>query len=219
MPLLQTTAYLSLLIQFITGAIDVWGLTIQVEERTNIFKQLLFLELMVQAIEFSFYVWLVQNIKNKNITKYRYYDWFITTPTMLITLMVYLDVNRKENSILEYIKNNFLLVITILILNALMLFFGYLGEIGVLKEKIAVGLGFIPFALYYYILYQKYIKDTNIPDETKKVYYYFLFIWGLYGIAALLPFEYKNSMYNVLDLFSKNFFGIFLVYIIYQNRK
>ena len=217
MSLLKNTAYLSLGIQVVTGLIEILGLTIKVPENIEIFRQLLILELFVQVIELLFYIWLVQNIHNKNITKYRYFDWFITTPTMLLTLMIYLDVNRKENTILEYIKNNLQIVLVIFILNALMLFFGLLGELGVLQEKYAVMIGFIPFIMYYYIIYQKFIQDKNVPYEVKKVYYYFLVIWGLYGVAALLPFDYKNSMYNILDLFAKNFFGIFLVYIIYQN--
>lgn len=218
MSLLKNTAYLSLGIQFVTGVIELLGLTIKVPENIVIYKELLFLELIVQTIEFIFYVWLVRNIHNKNITKYRYFDWFITTPTMLLTLMIYLDVNRKENTILEYIQNNLQIVLVIFILNALMLFFGLLGELGVLQEKYAVMIGFIPFTMYYYIIYQKFIQDKNVPSDVIKVYYYFLVIWGLYGVAALLPFEYKNSMYNILDLFAKNFFGLFLVYIIYQNR-
>jgi bacteriorhodopsin len=38
----------------------------------------------------------------------------------------------------------------------------------------------------------------------------------VYGIAALLPYNVKNAMYNILDLFAKNFFGIFLAYVLYQ---
>jgi bacteriorhodopsin len=219
MKLVKYTAYLSLLVQFITGIIDFWGLQIEVPENIIIFKDLLFLELLVQIVEFIFYIWLVRNIENKNITKYRYFDWFVTTPTMLLTLMVYLDVNRKEKSILEYVKNNMGLIVLIFILNAFMLFFGLLGELGVMKEKYAVLLGFIPFILYYYIIYKKFIQDKNLPSSVVNVYWYFLFVWGLYGVAALLPFDGKNSMYNILDLFSKNFFGLFLVYIIYINRK
>jgi len=39
---------------------------------------------------------------------------------------------------------------------------------------------------------------------------FILFIWGLYD-----PIN-KNNMFNILDLFSKNFFGIYLYYFI-QN--
>jgi bacteriorhodopsin len=38
--------------------------------------------------------------------------------------------------------------------------------------------------------------------------------WSLYGIAAVLNFENKNTSYNVLDIFAKNFYGIFLYWFI-----
>jgi bacteriorhodopsin len=40
----------------------------------------------------------------------------------------------------------------------------------------------------------------------------------MYGIAALLPYNLKNSIYNILDLFAKNFFGLFLTYIIITKK-
>jgi bacteriorhodopsin len=50
------------------------------------------------------------------------------------------------------------------------------------------------------------------------MYWFFVFTWSLYGVAALLPYDTKNSMYNILDLFAKNFLGVFLVYILWTNR-
>jgi len=56
---------------------------------------------VVQFIEGLFYSWLVYNYtKVLNITpkRYskRYFDWVITTPSMLITLMVYLIYLNKK---------------------------------------------------------------------------------------------------------------------------
>ena len=217
MSLLKKTAYASLLIQLITGLVDVWGLTLNVPSNIEIYKQLLTIELIVQVIEFIFYIWLVRNIEKPNITKYRYFDWFITTPSMLLTLMIYLDVNRKEKTVIEYVKNNFKFISIVLILNWIMLGLGLLGELGILQERVSATLGFIPFVIYYYMIYQRFIDRPGVSSEQKQVYFYFLFIWTLYGVAALLPYNYKNSMYNILDLFAKNFFGLFLVYFIYQS--
>jgi len=33
-----------------------------------------------------------------------------------------------------------------------------------------------------------------------------------------LPYNIKNTCYNILDLFSKNFFGLFLTYLILTNK-
>jgi len=96
-----------------------------------------------------------------------------------------------------------------------MLLFGYLVEIGTLSTNIGVSLGFIPFFMMFYLIYENYAKFTDIGLTT---FYYFSFIWGLYGIAAFTSYRIKNISYNILDLFSKNFFGIFLAFILYQNR-
>jgi hypothetical protein len=40
----------------------------------------------------------------------------------------------------------------------------------------------------------------------------------MYGIVAFLPYEQKNTAYNILDLFAKNGFGIFLAYTLWKNR-
>jgi bacteriorhodopsin len=216
--MLYESAKLSLYAQLITGFIDTWGLNIKVPIEKEIFRTLLKIELFVQIIEFIFYVWLVKNINtHSNITKYRYFDWMITTPLMLVTLMAFIDDSRV-NSLTEFLKNNKTIITEVLILNFLMLYFGYLGETGVLKINESVFIGFIPFLIYYNKIFNKFIKNKHIPNIKKKVFYYFFIIWTLYGIAALLPYTLKNILYNIFDLFSKNFFGLFLVYIIYTNK-
>ncbi len=86
--MLYESAYLSLIIQFIIGIINIYGLNIDVPPEKIIFKDILKLEFGVQIIEFIFYCWMIINFELiKNITPYRYVDWIITTPTMLITLL------------------------------------------------------------------------------------------------------------------------------------
>ena len=220
MSLLKNTAYLSLFIQFITGVIDVWGLTLSVPDDVKIFRQLLIIELVVQVVEFVFYVWMTFNIEKKeNITVYRYFDWFITTPSMLITLMAYLDTSENITSIVEFIKRYSATIIAVLILNWMMLGFGLLGELGWIEERRAALFGFVPFVLYYYIIYKEFIENKNVSTGQKNVYFYFLFVWSLYGVAALMNYQIKNAMYNILDLFAKNFFGLFLVSILYKKSR
>jgi hypothetical protein len=38
-------------------------------------------------------------------------------------------------------------------------------------------------------------------------------IWSLYGVAAWFPSALKNASYNILDIFAKNFYGVFLSYL------
>jgi bacteriorhodopsin len=157
--------------------------------------------------------------EKKNITVYRYFDWFITTPSMLITLMAYLDTSQDITSLGQFLQRYSKVVVWVVILNWMMLGLGLMGELGWLPEKQAAMLGFIPFVLYYFIIYQTFIKDKNITNDQRNVYIYFVFVWSLYGVAALMSYDVKNVMYNILDLFAKNFFGLFLVYILYRKSK
>lgn len=213
---LVLTAYLSLAIQFITGLINIWGLTIPINPRVNIFKDLLWIEIIVQVIEFIFYIWLIRNLQ-RNITPYRYLDWFLTTPTMLVTLMAYLDPSNPS-TMFEFFSSNISEIIIVILLNTLMLVFGLLGELKCMNVYASTLLGFIPFIGYFYFIYQRYITEKT-SFISKNVFWYFFGIWSLYGIAAFLPYETKNSMYNILDLFAKNFFGLFLIYLMIQRNQ
>ena len=215
--MIEQSAYASLIIQFVTGIIDVYGLTINVPEDKKIFKELLKIELGVQTIEFIYYLWMVMNISNfENITPTRYFDWFVTTPTMLLTLMAYLDTANSKN-INKFIESNGQLIFEVIVLNVMMLMFGLIGEFKGLDVKTSVLLGFVPFALYFQQIYSKYVNEKSTFDQ-KFMYWFFVFTWSLYGVAAFLPYDSKNTMYNILDLFAKNALGIFLVFVLWTNR-
>ena len=181
------------------------------------------LEIFVQFIEGSFYIYWLYNFKNiLNITPKRYFDWMITTPTMLINLIFYLIfLEYKENNasdklnFFELFNTEFYTIITVLLLNWAMLFFGYLAETSVINSVLGVSLGFIPFLIYYYIIYTKY---ALLSHDGLNIFIYFFVFWSLYGIVAVLPYKIKNVCYNILDLFSKNFFGLFLTYLIFANK-
>jgi hypothetical protein len=214
------TLILSIITQIIVGIIEVGTLFIKVEPKYMIIKQLLLLEVIVQTIEAFFYFWLAYNFnKITNVTPKRYIDWSITTPTMLITLIVYLIYLGYKEKGMDTTKLNLFNVLLensnklsyILYLNWLMLIFGYLGEQKIINTITGVILGFIPFLMYYYMIYVNYATQSKTGW---KLFFYFLFFWSLYGVAALFPYYIKNSFYNILDLFAKNFFGIFLTYII-----
>ena len=96
-----------------------------------------------------------------------------------------------------------------------MLLFGYLGEMKIIPVMFGIILGFIPFLIYYYMIYVNYVSENN---SGYLLFWYFFFFWSLYGLAAVLPYYIKNSFYNILDLFAKNFFGLFLTYIIFTGK-
>ena len=221
--ILNYTLIISIAIQIFTFVISIHGIFTQVPAAYYLIKDLFFLELFVQLIEGAFYIWLAFNfLKLTNITPKRYLDWMITTPTMLITLISYLIfINAKETNqtqgltLYSILTTNSNTIIPILLLNWAMLLFGYLGEIKVLPVLYSIILGFIPFAIYYYMIYSNFVQKNN---NGYIFFFYFLIFWSLYGFVAALPYYAKNILYNVLDLFAKNFFGLFLAYIIYTGK-
>ena len=232
MTLLHSSLLFSIVVQVITGVIELLALFVKTAPGMALIKQLLGLEVAVQAVEGAFYAWLYYNIDRvKNITPKRYADWAITTPTMLVTLVayiIYLNSEKEEGkgneslSLLQILRDYAAPITQILVLNWLMLLFGYLGEVGVIPLVAGVALGFVPFIAYFYIMYERFIHNANdapivINSASMKIYAYFLVFWSLYGIVAVLPYALKNTIYNVLDLFSKNFFGIFLSFLILSN--
>lgn len=240
MSLLHSSLLFSIVVQVVTGVIELLALFIKTPPGMVLIKQLLGLEVAVQAVEGTFYAWLYYNINTvKNITPKRYADWAITTPTMLITLVAYIIyLNSKETqthlktqthpqtneslSFTQILREYAVPIAQILVLNWLMLLFGYLGEVGVISLVAGVAIGFLPFIAYFYIIYERFVTNNAInsinPNNTvMQIYTYFLVAWSLYGIVAVLPYALKNTIYNVLDLFSKNFFGIFLSYLIVVN--
>jgi hypothetical protein len=149
-------------------------------------------------------------------------------------------------SFIQILRENAVPIAQIVGLNWLMLLFGYLGEVGVIPLVTGVVLGFVPFIAYFYIIYERFVVNNannanannanannanannannanannanNANNNTSlKIYAYFLVFWSLYGIVALLPYTLKNTIYNVLDLFAKNFFGLFLSFLIVSN--
>jgi hypothetical protein len=221
--LFYVTLIISIIVQIITGLIEIGAFFVKVPAIYSIIRQLLIIELTVQIIEGIFYFWLAYNFtKAINITPKRYIDWVITTPTMLITLIMYLIyLNKKvenktsELDFLTLLKDNSIIIIPVVILNWLMLLFGYLGEMKIIPVLLGVFLGFIPFLIYYYMIYINYVtQNTN----GYLLFWYFFIFWSLYGVVAVLPYYVKNSFYNILDLFAKNFFGLFLSYIIFSGN-
>lgn len=218
--MLIISTYFSIIIQVITGIINLWGLHINIDDNKKIFKDLLNIELFIQNIELVFYIWMANNLNIiQNITPYRYLDWIITTPTMLITLMAFLDKDKnKDNNLYNYIQKNKYFIIKIIVLNLIMLLFGLAGELKYLDYNSAIILGFIPFIYYFKLIHDKYIIKKSSSENVNTYWFYFI-IWSLYGIVAFLSYEYKNSAYNIIDLFSKNFFSVFLVYLLWKNQK
>lgn len=215
---IYTSLIISIITQVITGIVSIMSLFIKIPLKFILLKQMMMLEVFVQFIEGLFYIYWLYNFNNiSNITPKRYFDWIFTTPTMLVNLifyLIFLSSNNNKLDFFELFNQEFYTIITILLLNWLMLLFGFLGEISFTPVFLGVSLGFIPFLIYYYIIYNKYALLSN---DGLKVFWYFFIVWSVYGLVAVLPYKIKNVCYNILDLFSKNFFGLFLTYLIFTE--
>jgi len=131
------------------------------------------------------------------ITKIRYIDWSITTPLIILVILLFYGGSMHP---LASVYGSLIL------LNWGMLLFGYLGEQGSIDKMAGCVLGFVFFLAMLYTLYSCCVPAKANPT----VFFLFAIIWSFYGIAYLLDEETKNIAYNVLDVISKAIFGVVL---------
>tara|TARA_B110001469_G_C9576637_1_gene285952 strand:- start:6 stop:689 length:684 start_codon:yes stop_codon:yes gene_type:complete len=219
--LVNKTIKLSLIVQIITTLISLEGIYLPLQPKDVILTDILKLEAVVQLIEGCFYIWMILGShKVDQITPRRYIDWVITTPTMLISTIIYFKYKEKlenrESSIMNinsFISTNKSNIIKIVTYNAGMLLFGFLGETNVINKYISIPLGFIFFYKSFELIFYEYAIHSQ---ESKLLFKFLVTLWALYGIAAMLPVVEKNICYNILDIFSKNFYGLYIYYVIKQ---
>lgn len=228
--ILLYTVYLSLIVQIVVGLIQLHGLTFEFNDNEIILRDVLILETLVQFIEATFYVYVVYAIaglKMDMVTPRRYFDWTITTPVMLVSTIMYMEYTKQTEEKSEqpdsttgllFIKNNKENIAKIVFYNFLMLVFGYLGETNMMNKPLSISLGFIFFGLSFHVIYSNYAYTENTTYINKILFNLLIIIWALYGVAALFPVLYKNISYNILDLFSKNFYGLFIYYHILKLK-
>jgi bacteriorhodopsin len=202
MNLVHQTTNLSIIIQALSGIYT--ARTFGIKE-PKLLVQAVNLEVFVTAIQFIFYITLIRthNIETMAIT--RYYDWVITTPLMLISMSAYfLYKGGEEGGMIDVIKKYKKQFTKIIIFNLIMLIAGYLGEIGYISKEMAFIIGTFAFIMTFTIIY----KELN--GAGKGIFNLTTGVWGLYGVAYMLPSTQKNLLYNALDLVSKNLFAVLL---------
>ena len=146
-----------------------------------------------------------EHLTLEGVTPLRYLDWAITTPLLLFSFTLYVQYFNKETRTSSI---DFTPLIYIIGFNFGMLCFGFLGETGDSNQLLFFVLGFGAYAGLFYFLYEKYVDGK---DNTILTYYIiFAVVWGLYGLAYLLPLDWKNIIYNILDVISKAGFGILI---------
>ena len=222
MSLVLKTIYFSIFMQLLTGLVQLDGLFIKLPKEHEILQDVLKLETLVQFIEACFYVWLVFNYKNiVRMASKRYYDWAITTPAMLLATIIYMKYSEykeakvgaqmPEMKFMTFLNEHQINIIKIFVSNALMLICGFLGEIGKVAMTTSVGIGSIFFLYTFYLIWEEYAKHSG---EGVKLFKFLFIVWGLYAVAAVMRPKNKNIGYNLLDIVSKNFYGLYIYYVI-----
>lgn len=212
----KQTTIASIIAQAIAGLIGVQGLFVSVTEEHKILKEALVLGMIVQVIELGFYISFVTSFDLSHMAAKRYFDWFLSTPLMLITMMLFLKYQERmetgaptARNLGEFWEQHKRDVMLIVLFNFLMLLLGYLGEIGFINMWLAFTTSFFFFFATFYILYARYGRNS---DFGSKIYWAMFWIWFVYGLVFLLPIHEKNVAFNILDIIAKNFFEVFLAY-------
>jgi hypothetical protein len=240
LPLVSGSLYLSLFVQWVTLIINFFGLSFPISPNDLILKDVLVLESIVQVIELIFYSWyggITANVMT-DVAVYRYYDWIFTTPMMLFSTIIFYEYQNRntqrdeqnlspsgkddpEKRVLTvegFLREYWMDVLIIGVANFGMLLFGYLQEIGVISLLWSTLFGFIGFGVSFYWMWSRFAVKT--PKKNGLLYGVMFVLWGMYGIAALFTPAWKNISYNLLDMVAKNFYGVFLVIILYMlSRK
>lgn len=136
----------------------------------------------------------------QTVTRVRYMDWVVTTPLLLLVLMMFFTKAEQKQ-----IHMGVLLMV--IALDLVMLGFGYLAELGTITKTTG---WIMATAAFFGMLAPIYFMYVGDHPEHLVVFGIFTTIWFLYGIAFLLDETKKNLMYNVLDVIAKGMFGFFL---------
>lgn len=182
--------------------------------RTNVpvIRHIFNLETSISLVASYFYSLFVAKItaieeNNKHIdwndlTRIRYIDWAITTPLMLVALSVVLGYSIK-------IEIKFIMILSVILLNYIMLISGYLGEVNVISRIQGLIIGFIAFFSMFFIIYIHFIKPKyNYTNYL--LFGIYIVVWSIYGIVYMFNQVNKNIIMNLLDCIAKCFVGIFL---------
>ena len=149
---------------------------------------------------------------------YRYANWTITIPLLLAQLLIALNLPQGV------LRKRF---VGLTVAAIAMIWTGLIGQF---YEHASVGTmllwGFVSTIPFVYLVWgvwraldeSKRHTPTSLHGWTKNLFFYFLFFWGLYAIAYMVPavadqgggVVVRQFLYTVADVFSKLVYGIIL---------
>lgn len=148
---------------------------------------------------------------------YRYVDWLLTVPLLLVELVVVLALAKKLQASL---------LVRLIPASALMIILGYPGEISG-DDGIRNIFGLLSTIPFLYILYVLFIELTRSLDRqpaavrttVSRMRILLLATWGVYPIAYLLPllgfdgadaWVGKQAGYSIADILAKALYGLMI---------
>ena len=203
--LLRRSTRASLVVQVLVGIVTLSAFLLPMDDvySKRDLNVIFAVESVAQLVELIWYIaatWHDANLP----TWTRYIDWFISTPVMLVSTSMFFVLRRCEP--VEYaLASGF--VWASVAANFYMLLWGLAMEFHVVALS-GLAMGSLGLVASFSLMGVHVDEDDALSVG---VFFTMYSVWYLYGVAALLPHEPKNVMYNLLDLVSKNSFGVFLV--------
>lgn len=125
-------------------------------------------------------------VPNISLRPWRYLDWFITVPLLLIELYEFASNRSRKN------------IIIMVVASLIMLLLGLLGELTYIDKLWANGIGFLFGVLIFYILFK------NINARHLEFLKSITLLWCFYPIAYLVNDNLLTIvLFSVVDLLAK----------------
>lgn len=156
---------------------------------------------IVAAYFYSMFIARMEAGNRQDLVPLRYVDWSVTTPMMLLSLI--LTILYSSGGSIHLIQ--FIITMT---LHYGMLLFGYLGEMNYMNHITANVIGFMFFGGLFTYIYKTFMTKYSLASMSLFVTY--VVLWGMYGIVYFFPHDEKMLGYNVLDFIAKCLVGLFL---------
>jgi bacteriorhodopsin len=147
---------------------------------------------------------------------YRYVDWFLTVPLLLVELVAVMNLPKSKSGVLP----------RLIVAAAAMILLGYPGEISsdIPTRHLWGILSTIPFAYILFVLWGE--LGSQIQGESEKVKslfiqtrYLLVATWGFYPIVYALPqfgVDKQSALvaiqvgYSIADVLAKALYGVFI---------
>ena len=190
------------------------------ESRERLIYHALVLEFAVNVLQLVWYITAPQLVSQAKRSmpspRFRYVDWFMTTPLMIISLVATSEyvLDTGAHSLTDVFERNGRDIFNALAGNFTMLFIGLAATYATNSLKTwLVWAGFLPLVQVWTTLCWTFAGGSSSPTVWA-MYVSTIVLWTLYGVAAHFPDDNQTISYNILDTLAKNVFSIIISVLI-----